>query len=126
MLSRAQTEGVYAPCPVGVPGTAESLLTRRCLARTSGAERKVSTFRGLLPFLSLSRSFSRSFIVGFLPNTWVCPAMMYKTKSCAKNKTKQRARGREHKGGSTTDWGGRGGGGGGRKRAGGRDRERER
>jgi hypothetical protein len=52
----------------------------------SGAERNVSTFRGLFPFLSLSLSFSLSLIVGFRPKTCVCPAMMYKTKSCRKHR----------------------------------------
>lgn len=78
--------GPDLPCPEGASGTAESLLTNRCLASMSGAERNVSTFRGLFPFRSLSLSFSLSLIVGFRPNTCVCPAMMYKTKSCRKHR----------------------------------------
>lgn len=77
------------PCPVGVSGTAESLRTSKCLAKRSGADRNVSTFSGLFPFLSLSLSFSLSLIVGFLPNTCICPDMMYKTKSYTKHTVDQ-------------------------------------
>lgn len=79
VIMRSGTAAI--PWPRGCSGTAESLLMRRWRTSRSGAERKVSTLRGLFPFRSCSLSFSLSRNVGFLPKMCVCPAMMYKTKS---------------------------------------------
>lgn len=83
------------PWPQCCSGTAESLLTRRWRTSRSGAERNVSTLRGLFPFRSRSLSFSLSRNVGFRPKTCVWPAMMYKTKSWLKEMENQSQRERK-------------------------------
>lgn len=97
---RARTE---LPWPRACSGIAESLLMRRWRTSRSGAERNVSTLRGLFPLRSRSLSFSLSRNVGFRPKTCVWPAMMYKTKSWLNEMENQSHRKKERKKGGETE-----------------------